>query len=72
MSRIHLSFLVCCIIALAVPRFFGQQSVPSSGPPENLHLYLLIGQSNMAGRAEIPEDARDLIDRCYLLNETNK
>lgn len=73
MPRLHLAFLVCCLIALAEPRFSGQPV--GAGPPkapENLHLYLLIGQSNMAGRAEIPEDARGVIDRCYLLNDKNE
>jgi len=59
MSRIHLSFLVCCLLALAIPRFFGQQAEEPQIQPKDLHLYLLIGQSNMAGRAAIPEDARD-------------
>ena len=43
-----------------------------SGPKEDLHIYLLIGQSNMAGRAEIPEDISGVIDRCYLLNDKNE
>jgi predicted TIM-barrel fold metal-dependent hydrolase len=40
--------------------------------PKDLHVYLLIGQSNMAGRATIPEDAAGVIDRCYLLNDKNE
>lgn len=48
-------FLVLCALGVAAPNFHAQQIAASSGPPENLHLYLLIGQSNMAGRAEIPE-----------------
>jgi len=64
--------LVCCLIALAVPRVAAQPSAEPPMPPENLHLYLLIGQSNMAGRAEIPDDARDILDRCFLLNENNE
>jgi predicted TIM-barrel fold metal-dependent hydrolase len=72
MSRIHLSFLVLCAIGLAAPQFQAQQATPAPGPPENLHLYLLIGQSNMAGRAAIPEDAAGIIDRCYLLNDKNE
>jgi predicted TIM-barrel fold metal-dependent hydrolase len=38
------------------------------GPREKLHVYLLIGQSNMAGRAPIAEDDAGVIDRCFLLN----
>jgi lysophospholipase L1-like esterase len=36
---------------------------------ERFHLYLLIGQSNMAGRAPIPADATGDIDRAFLLND---
>ena len=32
MSRIHISLLVCCLIALAVPRFFGQQPEAPAAP----------------------------------------
>jgi len=42
------------------------------GPGENLHIYLLIGQSNMAGRAKVPEDMAGVIDRCWLLDEKNQ
>jgi len=41
-------------------------------PPENLDIYLLIGQSNMAGRAKVPDDAQGVIDRCWLLNDENQ
>lgn len=34
-----------------------------------LHLYLLIGQSNMAGRAPLPPDTMGNIERCFLLND---
>lgn len=36
---------------------------------EPMHIYLLIGQANMAGRAEIPDDARAVLERCFLLND---
>lgn len=72
LSRAHPCLLVLCALGLAAPRVHAQQAAASSGPPDNLHLYLLIGQSNMAGRAEIPEDAADVIDRCYLLNDQNE
>ena len=35
---------------------------------ETHHIYLLIGQSNMAGRAPITEAEAGVIERCYLLN----
>jgi hypothetical protein len=41
-------------------------------PDQNLHIYLLIGQSNMAGRAKVPEEMSGVIDRCYLLNDKNE
>lgn len=47
------------------------EEVPMSaynGPKENLHIYLLIGQSNMAGRAPLTEEGAGIIERCYLLN----
>jgi len=39
-----------------------------TGPKEKLHIYLLIGQSNMAGRAAIPEQDAGPLANCYLLN----
>ena len=38
------------------------------GSQKNLHVYLLIGQSNMAGRAPVPEEDAGVIPQCYLLN----
>jgi len=69
MSRIYLCFLVCCVLSLAVLRFFGQTDPQEQKPYKALDIYLLIGGSNMAGRAEIPEDDRGVIERCFLLNE---
>ena len=39
-----------------------------SGPKEKLHIYLLIGQSNMAGRAAFSEQDAGPLENCYLLN----
>ena len=68
-SRPLLILLAFCALVLALPRFHAQQEASETGVPEDLNIYLLIGQSNMAGRAEIPEDAEGIIDRCYLLND---
>lgn len=73
MPRIHFSFLIGCLLALSVSRISAQQS---SGAPEQrekpMHIYLLIGQSNMAGRADIPEEATAIIGRCFLFNAEGK
>ena len=37
-------------------------------PPQNQHIYLLIGQSNMAGRAPFTKAEEAVIERCHLLN----
>lgn len=39
---------------------------------EKMHLYLLIGQSNMAGRAPIAKEDEGVIERCFLLNGEDK
>jgi predicted TIM-barrel fold metal-dependent hydrolase len=71
-TRAHLSLLALCLIGLAIPRFYGQSAAAPKTPPKDLHVYLLIGQSNMAGHAEIPEEAGDIIERCWLLNDKNE
>ncbi len=51
--------------SVALPMFpaFAEEPVPR----ENLHIYLLIGQSNMAGRAKMEEADAKAIERCLLL-----
>ena len=41
---------------------------PYDGPREKLHAYLLIGQSNMAGRAPFTEAESGAVEGAYLLN----
>jgi hypothetical protein len=41
---------------------------PYSGPKDKLHIYLLIGQSNMAGRAFFAPEESGVIERSYVLN----
>ncbi len=42
------------------------------GPKEGLHVYLLIGQSNMAGRAPYGEEDAGVVERCFLLNDKDQ
>ena len=40
--------------------------------PKDMKLVLLVGQSNMSGRAPVTDEFRQPIDRCYKLNRDNK
>jgi len=51
---------------------FVMSSVPLLVAEDNMALYLLIGQSNMAGRAPIAKENQGVIDRCFLLNGEDK
>lgn len=67
-ARAHVLFYAACVLGL-MPSRMQAQTTPV---PQNLHLYLLIGGANMAGRAEVPQDAGEVMDRCYLLNDKNE
>jgi len=49
-----------------------EQADPSKGPKGPLHVYLLIGQSNMAGRAPFSGKDAAAVDRCRLLTNRNQ
>lgn len=72
LSRVHLVMLVAVALGLAIPHFHAQQTAEAPTPSADLQIYLLIGDANMAGRAEIPADAAGILDRCFLLNEKNE
>jgi predicted TIM-barrel fold metal-dependent hydrolase len=42
------------------------------GPKEKLHVYLVIGGAEMAGRAAIGEEDAGVLERCYLLNDKDQ
>ncbi len=58
---------------LAPCSLFAQDDKPSGydGKPEQLHVYLLIGQSNMAGRAAITDKEKEIPKGTLLLNASN-
>jgi hypothetical protein len=61
------SILITLIFGISL---YAEDKAPTTynGSKEKLHVYLLIGQSNMAGRAPIAKDETSDIARCYLLN----
>jgi hypothetical protein len=63
------------LVATALLMFVGlapAQTRPAKIARVDLHIYLLIGQSNMAGRAPIDEAAAEEITGCLLLNTENQ
>ncbi|MDP4610155.1 MAG: GDSL-type esterase/lipase family protein [Opitutales bacterium] len=60
---------VCELLSISFPQDQNVANKVFAQNKENLHLYLLIGQSNMAGRAKIPDDAKGDIESCFLLND---
>jgi hypothetical protein len=67
-----LRFLAATLLALA--NASADPPAPPTGydgPSERLHIYLLIGQSNMAGRAKITEDEEKIPPLTLLLNAEN-
>ena len=66
-----LTLFFCCVFTTVL---YAQDKTPATydGPKENLHIYLLIGQSNMAGRSPFTEEESAAIERCYLLNGEDK
>ncbi len=63
--------LLAAAVALAAIATAAPPAVAADGPgpKERLHVYLLIGQSNMAGRAPLPEANRQPLERVFLLND---
>ena len=61
--------LACCIWALSSTQCASVETVQTDGSPtQKLHVYLLIGQSNMSGRAPFTEDESRPMERCFLLD----
>jgi len=60
----YLFFFICIATTLK-----GQQSIKN----KKFHLYILMGQSNMAGRGPLTEDLKQLQNnRVYVLDKNNK
>lgn len=47
----------------------GAQTTPGAEPDPNFHLYLLIGQSNMAGRGKVDEESKKAHLRVVMLTK---
>jgi len=65
MSRFYPYLLILCTLGLALPHFHAQQAAAPSAPPEKLDIYLIIGEPDITV-------AREINDRCHLLNAGNE
>jgi len=61
-------FGLLALIGLPLSALMAASPAAKTPTPDDLHIYLLIGQSNMSGWAAIPEDMMGILERCYLLN----
>lgn len=67
--RLQLATILCLLFV--APATLADEPV-YSGKKDDLHIYLLIGQSNMAGRAAYEPSEAGPLDGCYLLNAENQ
>jgi len=72
MKPLPISLYLVAFFALSCISMLPAQDKAADVSKEKLHVYLLIGQSNMAGRAPFSEDEAVAISRCYLLNGDDK
>lgn len=57
------------LILLLVTTLLSHAQTSQPAEDNALHIYLLIGQSNMSGRAAYSEEDAQVINRCFLLNK---
>ena len=69
-SNILSYFILLLLLTLVGP--LSAQTKTVTLPKDKFHIYLLIGQSNMAGRAKFSADDAEPIERGYLLNNDNQ
>jgi hypothetical protein len=76
LTRLNLRAIPFWSVAIVVAAWCADparvDAADDAAAPKDLHIYLLIGQSNMAGRAKVPDDAAGVLERCYLLNDKNQ
>ncbi|BBO32802.1 hypothetical protein PLANPX_2414 [Lacipirellula parvula] len=68
------ALLSCCVVAATSSECVAENaaSAPSGVAKENFHIYVLLGQSNMAGRGKMTAMDRQPVDGVYMLDANNK
>src|SRR5690349_3741379 len=65
-------WLLTLILCFAAWPSVGATSATADEPPANCHLYLLIGQSNMAGRGKVEKEDKTPHPRVLMLNKDDQ
>lgn len=73
-NRPRVFALALCADAIVCANLYAQDTTAAiaGDPPPRRHVYLLIGQSNMAGRAPIGDEDSGIVERCSLLNDKDE
>src|SRR5205809_7255746 len=69
------SALILIVTTFLAPVVYSQEAKQLSrytGPKEKLHIYILVGQSNMSGRAKVEEQDRQIPKNLFLLDDKGK
>jgi hypothetical protein len=65
------AFVACALLAVSVSSNLRADEVPALPDREHFHLFLLAGQSNMAGRGNVEEEDRVEHPRVFTLDKNN-
>jgi hypothetical protein len=69
----RLALLLATLVLTPTARSQEAKNLPTySGPREKLHIYILVGQSNMSGRAKVEEEDRQIPKNLFLLDSGGK
>src|SRR5262245_10508952 len=61
--------LILCLTAILASSTHAQETLARySGPKDKLHIYILVGQSNMSGRAMVEDEDRQIPKNLFLLD----
>ena len=71
MTRNRTIVIVFSLVILSQTRAWSQDK-RYSGPREKLHIYILVGQSNMSGRAKVEKEDRQIPGNLFLLDDKSQ
>ncbi len=66
------ALLSCCFVGTSSIKCVGEHAAPSGVAKENFHVYVLLGQSNMAGRGKMTAADRQPVGGVYMLDANNE